>query len=227
MKVLAHPVPTTDAPTFSGMKLIAEAYEADFLTQLFDHDPWRTFLFVQARRFSDLSRSDALTALLPHLDEVDARTATEVFHDLIQQGRVELLDATSLKTDYARACFLRFPGDLSGLSRKQLVASLPRFKVNGRKTIDELSAQLLQKSDHATVVPSLRFREGSLTAFSCGHVLTGKELELGVADLKKACIALKAPMTGSHLAEIYGKPPIPFMCPKCLVGQLNSYFRDR
>jgi hypothetical protein len=113
------------------------------------------FLFVEARRFSDLSRSDALTALLPHFDEIDARTATEVLHDLIQQGKVELLDQVSLGANYARAYFLRFTNDLTGLSRKHLVESLPRLKVNSRKTIGELSAQL----DHPTVVPSLRFRE--------------------------------------------------------------------
>jgi hypothetical protein len=159
MKVLPNPVRTDDTATFSEMKLITEAYGVDLLKQVFDQDTWLTFLFVEARRFSDLSHSDALITLLPYLDEIDAWAGIEALHDLIQQGKIEFLGQVSLGANCARVYFLCFPDDLTELSQKQLVASLPRLKVNGRKMIGELSAQLFQKFDQSTVVPSLRFRE--------------------------------------------------------------------
>jgi hypothetical protein len=227
MKVLRNPIATTQTPSFAEMRLVTDGFPIEFLLKLFDKDPWRTFLLVQTRRFSELGRSDAITSLIPYLDEIDVEAATEIVHTLIQQGKKDLLGDSHLQTSYTRACFLRYTGDSRELTPKQLLRSFPKLKVNGGKTIDQLSATLLQTGNHPTVVPSLRFKEGALTAFNCGHVMNARELEHAVSELEKSFQIGKLPGTGKYVTDMYKEMPIPCQCPKCLAAQLNTYFRNK
>jgi hypothetical protein len=227
MLVLGAPVPTASSPSFPEMQLIADGYPAELLLRLFPRDPWRAFVLVLARRFADLAQSAEVAQLAPHLGEMEAEAAVAVVHLLIQRGSAELLTPQVLQAPCARACLLKHPNDARLLSPEQRMAALPRMQVGGRMVMDSLTEQLLQSANHPTVVPSLRFKEGELLAFTCNHVWNQTEMNALVAELQRVCETARYPATGKYLGEIFGKPPIPSVCPRCLQQQILSYLREK
>lgn len=227
MLVLGAPIPSAGDAAFPEMQLIADAYPADLLLRLFPRDPWRAFVLVLARRFADLAAAVDVAPLAPHLGEMEPDAAVAVVHLLVQRGSAELLTPAVLQTPAARACLLRYPNDARLLAPEQRLAALPRVCGGGRLVMDSLTEQLLQSANHPTVVPSLRFKEGELLAFTCNHVWNQAEMQALVADLQRVCETARYPATGKYLAEIFANPPIPSVCPRCLQQQIAYYLREK
>jgi hypothetical protein len=227
MKVFSEPIPSTVKASFTEIKRICECYLPDFLLALFDCEPWRTFVLVQARRYHELVSSTSVSELIPYFGELDNDAATEIVHLIIQQGKIGMLTEAHLQSPFGRTCFLRYSADSRVLTAEQQIAALPVMKTGQKRGIDGLSAQLLATTNHQTVVPSLRFKEGKLTAFNCGHVFNQRELEVGLTEVQRLCQTHRYPGTGKYLSDIYSEPPIPAPCPKCMHGLLNAHFRDK
>jgi hypothetical protein len=228
MKVFRRPIPSDQLPSFAEMKCACEVYDTDFMLSLFDREPWRTFIYVQARRFEEVVKSEAVAEVVPYFDELDSEAVPEIIHAVIQQGKFHLLADQHLRSAGARKCFLRYSGDPRALSPEQQLAALPVIEVPGKKIPDYLANQLMQKVvNRAALVISLRFKEGRLLAFSCGHVLNEKDFEVGIEEVHRLCSEARYPLTGRTLADTYAQPKIPLQCPRCLHGFLATYFREK
>jgi hypothetical protein len=223
MKVFSEPIPSTLKASFTEMKRISESYLPDLLLALFDRESWQTFVLVQARPYHELVTSTSVSELIPYFRELESDAATEIVHLIIQQGKIGMLTDAHLQLPFGRTCFLRYSADSRVLTVEQQIAALPVMKTGQKRGIDALSAQLLATTNHPTVVPSLRFKEGKLTAFNCGHVLNQRELEVGLTEVQRLCQTNRYPGTGKYLSDIYNDPPIP----RCMHGLLNAHFRDK
>lgn len=123
---------------------------------------------------------------------------------------------------------MRHKEDLKCLNKGQLFSLLPKIESPEQNSVDALSTRLVQKSNQSTVVPSLRFKEGRLFVFSCGHILNKNEMLASVNDVKKLCASHRLASTGQViLIDTYLMPAIPAQCPRCLYQRLQAKLRNK
>ena len=227
MKVFNEPHVSNSEPSLPEMKMLVAEYPKDFLVSIFHKRLYKTFVYVLAKDFGSLTDTSALVTLVPYLNDIDPASAAEVMHAFIALGRFNELPENVLKADYARECFMRHKEDLKCLNKGQLFSLLPKIESPEQNSVDALSTRLVQKSNQSTVVPSLRFKEGRLFVFSCGHILNKNEMLASVNDVKKLCASHRLASTGQVIFDTYLMPAIPAQCPRCLYQRLQVKLRNK
>jgi hypothetical protein len=225
IKVFTKPIETEACPSLEELKTVVFHYGRKFnLMQLFDKEPWHTFLLTLTGRFDDLASSPCLGSLVPVLNDLEPHMASEVFHWLVVHDELEGLSSRTWQSDFARMCFLKHGGDLKALRKEQHLSMLPEPMARGGNTVDRLPIQMMRKAARSIVVPSARFKEGKLFVFSCGHTLNGEEMLAKVSEIQKLCKRNDHPGTAAAILGGYLVQAIPVQCPKCLFQKLNCYF---
>lgn len=221
MKVYKVPVKSNEKPKYNEMRAICGNYPESYLIELFDKEPFRSYVNVMFSRWAELADSKVISDFIPYLSSMNVEVAAECLHVIINQGIS--ISNDHLKTEYARINFLNHEGDAEKLSPQQLMILLPKPIPKPIEQNETLALSLLQKSLHSQVIPSLRFREGKLFVFSCGHLLNTNDMLSSVTMIQKYCESKGYPKTGKLIFDVYLVKKIPSKCPKCFLSHLKSH----
>ena len=227
MKVLYEPVISHEEPGLDSVKTLLQKYDKDSLLSVFEKSIWQSFIHVLSNDFESIRKSEHLLEFVPYLHHINEDSAMEVFHAIIVQGNGDKLPDSVLHSDFARKCFVWHPEDLRTCDTKQLFSLLPNFELHAADRLDPLSARLLQGYNHSAVVPSLRFKEGRLFVFSCGHVLNKDEMLASVNEVKDLCATYGLSQVGQDIFDAYLAKSILMQCPRCLHQRLQLHLSGR